>query len=212
VRKLVAFLTVCLAASVGVLAGGTQVALAASCPSTSPYASGYSRANTTPAVGQSVSAGIDLVSSHLYGGSLRGYIQVITGTASNPDRFTAGIRNTGSGPQIYFEHNGTFLGTWNVSYGTFYGLSISHDSSNPNIYIAHWDGGGVSQVLTMAPGAVDTVFSTMSNNTAGTTCNDLDFYFRNLVSPFDVNHMQEFVSNPYLVHTFSASEFEVHEP
>ena len=43
-------------------------------------------------------------------------------------------------------------------------------------------------------------------------CTDLDFSFRNLVSPFDVNHMQEFVSNPYLVHTFSASEFEVHEP
>lgn len=200
------FFTVSLATAVAILVGGAHVALAATCdPQNNPYEAGYAHGNGNTSVGASASTGVDLVSDSIFGGSVRGFISVDTNNDTN--NLIVGIRDTGSGPQIYFEQNGVFHGTWSVNYQQFYSVSISRDSTNG--YTAHWNGHSYSATLGPNSNNETDFFATSSN--PGTNCNGMDFYFRNL-SPWTTSQMTGFPFLPYQLNTISDTEFEVHGP
>lgn len=201
----IVFFAASLAATVAVLVGPVQSAFAASC-STQQYASGKLE-NAVPSVGQTVSAGIDLVSDTVYSNSnVRGFILVDTAN----DQLRVGIRDlgNGAGPQLYAELNGTFIGhTVAANFQQFYNVSITRNSSSS--WTAAVPGETFSPV-TMTGSGVETLFLGVANNTSP-NCDAYDYYFRNL-SPWNTNSMSNVIDSPYSVRTISGTEFEADGP
>jgi hypothetical protein len=198
-HRSVVLLAICLAVSVGVLVGGTGVAFASTC--STEYLDGYIKPNTLPNVGQSVTAQIDLVSSLVHGGYVKGYIEVEV----NADHYLRiGVRDQGDGAHIFIGDNGATTQTFTAVKQNFYTVSISRDSTNG--YSAHYNGVGYPYTLT---GTGETNMYADADNTAGSTCNQMDYYFRN-IGPYNTNGMTEFIfpSGPYSVRTLSTTEFE----
>jgi hypothetical protein len=206
-RSCFVFFTACLASAVGVLVGGAQVALASSCAN--PGFAEYIE-DATPAVGQSVNAHIEMASDHVYpGDNVRARLTVVTGPPSAYDFLHVGIRDFGSGPQLYMEHNGTFHGAWNVSYGVAYHVWISHDSTN--VYTTHWSSvPSWSQTMSASAGSNRTEFMGIANNISG-NCNAFDAYFTSL-TPWNVDSMRQLKYAPYSIHTISSTAFETDGP
>lgn len=163
-------------------------------------------------VGTSAVAYIDLVSSTRYSGSVRGYIKVEeTNGETVLHSLIVGIRNVGSGPQIYYEYDGSFEDVWSASYQMFYHFWISHDSTD--IYTVHWGGTGTTYSASVqgAPG-YSTLESFFAQSTStNTTCNAMDYYFRSL-SPWTTGQMGPVADSPYKLKTFSSTEFEGYGP
>jgi hypothetical protein len=203
---LIVFVGASFATAAGVLVGPVQQAFAATC-STQQYASGKLEPNAVPAVGQTVSAGIDLVSDNIYSNSnVRGFILVDTAN----DQLRVGIRDmgNGAGPQLYAELNGTFIGhTVAANFQQFYSVSITRNSSSS--WTAKVPGETFSPV-TMTGSGVETLFLGVANNTSP-NCSAYDYYFRNL-SPWNTNSMEDVIDGSYSVRTISGTEFEADGP
>lgn len=184
----------------GVLVGGNQVAWASTC--SGDYVAGYYK-SAIPAVGQSLSAQIDLVTSLVHGGFVRGYVQVDIGYSQY---LRIGVWDMGNGAHIFVGYDGNTVLTWTASKQNFYSVSISRDGTNT--YTAHYAGNSYPVVMSGSP--VESDFFADADNTSGSTCNEMDYYFRNL-SPWNTNGGLTrwiYPSGPYSVRTLSSTEFE----
>lgn len=133
-RMCVVFLTACLATAVGMLVGGPSVAFAASC-SSGVVGSGFTTNNdrlngALPAVGQTVSAGVEQVSSNANnnnGVQVHGGITLVSGS----DTIGVGIRSMGDGlgPEWYAEKDNHTISSSVTFEGTFQPFSIKRTST-----------------------------------------------------------------------------------
>ena len=209
-RMCVVFLTVCLATAVGVLVGGPSVAFAASC-SSGTVGSGYTTSGTPlngalPAVGQTVSAGVEQVSSNANnnnGVQVHGGITLVSGS----DTIGVGIRSMGDGlgPEWYAEKDNNTISSSVTFEGTFQPFSIKRTSTTGYTLYA---GGDSFNVTVTAPGSNHaSEFWAYSKQSPNGTCPTMNYYLRNL-SPWNTNGMNEFDDGPG-VKTISTTEFEV---
>lgn len=202
-RRLVVLFTICLAASVGVLVGGTSKAFALASYCSGEYQAGYVKSGVLPSVGQSVTAQIDLVESQIYSGYVKGYIEVILDATHY---LRIGVRDEGLGAEIFIGYNGNTTHTFSAAKQNFYTVSISRDNSTS--YTAHYNGNSFQYTES---GGGSSVFTLDDDSTNNSICNQVDYYFRH-IGPWNIDGMNGFTSPPYLKHTVSTTEFEAFGP
>jgi hypothetical protein len=213
VRKYFTALFVCVVAGVlAVLAAGVQVAQATSsaCKANTPYDMGYVP-GTAPGSGGSIGAVISLSSgSHRYSGSMRGFIEV-SDAYDESNNLIVGIRDVGSGAQLYVENDGSFSGVTNVSMGPGYSVYLDHGSGNN--WTAWWYNGVYNYHLSVTISGTPVSIYEAHTQTTDSTCNQFVYGFTS-VSPYSLGSMGETdnSSGIYLINPLSSSSFTVYGP
>lgn len=162
--------------SVGVaLSLGASPAFAANCPG-----GGASYVNVqAPAIGQTISVGINATAASYQNGDFRSFVQVFGLGGSS---ITAGLISDGHGLQSYMEHGGTFYHKVDANKFHVYTMTISRINSNTYLVA---DGNGGNQSFTMDPANLEsTLFESKDNQSSG-TCNGYAFSYSN-ESPFNL--------------------------
>jgi hypothetical protein len=213
-RRYVTVLLICITAGVvAVLAGGVKAARASTaCKANYNYDMGYN-APSAINVGSSEGAAVSISSgSTRFSGSIRVFLEVIDPYAPS-NNLIVGIRETGSGPQLYVENNGTFVSgsISNVSEGP--GYQVYLDRLGTNTWEAWWYDFPYNYHYTATVDGANTSFFAHTETT-NSTCNSFVAGFSN-ITPWSVGSMGQ-VNNSggiYIVNNHvSSSAFTVYGP
>jgi hypothetical protein len=167
--------------------------------------SGYYK-ETVPSVGSSISANIEMVSSHITSTGLA--TAAWTGVDGSGGWIQAGIADYPSGPQLYIEwNNGVehYTNEGAASFGTNYSVVITHTASNT------WQAtvGGAGPVSTSSIGSPsETQTQTESQDQVpGTSCNAVDAIFTTMSPARNTMHVDDHMAPDY-VENVGAATFE----
>ncbi len=218
-RKAGIILIVALSATVAILVRGGPLARAvpqarsvpsaravpgarrSSCPNYTHYV-GYLNLGFPP-VGTTEGLYINFQSAVRSSGSIRGYMNYGNNLG---DSLTAGVLNTGDGPEVYIEYDGVFHGKWTASYGTAYHIWFTHDS--PADVTAHVGGLGSYSAIVHSSSTYQPymyIESSSANNDG--ICNQYGFDFSGL-EPWTISDFSEPLYDAYYNGPIEVSDTE----
>ena len=154
-------------------------------------------------VGQSAGAFVMMYSETRYAGDIREYVGIQDQSGNSA---YVGIRDTGSGPQLYYEQNGTFSGVKAASLNTNYYVHINHDTSGQ--WSMHIDGDDINWLVT-EPTTATPLYRTKTSRPTSGPCNVFDNYEFGVVEPA-LSTMNLAQNGPYSVNKLNATDFEMH--